>query len=252
MSLHRFFVAPDQIQNECVRLSGGQAHQICKVLRLSKGDHILVLDNRGWQYELVLTEIESSRVVGTVLLKQLSPTEPTVHITLYQSLLKRDNFEWVLQKGTELGITSFVPILTQRTVVRQNSLRENKLTRWQRILSEAAEQSGRGQIPKLAQPVTFQAALQEASSDFSIIPWENERANHIAAAFARAKPFAGQSDIPRISLLIGPEGGFSSDEIDQALTSGITPVTLGPRILRAETAAIVAATLVLHELGELK
>lgn len=252
MTAYRFFISPDQIQNESVILSGDQAHQISSVLRLHDGDHVFVLDNSGWQYEVILHSVESLKVVGSIISKQSSRNEPAVNLTLYQSLLKRDNFEWVLQKGTELGITSFIPIITQRTIVRQKSIRENKLARWQRIVSEAAEQSGRGRIPTLSQPVQFKTAVAAANNEnLAIIPWENAKGENISAAFARSGAGSQEYLLSNIALFIGPEGGFTEVEINDAGSAGIISVTLGPRILRAETAAIVATTLVLHELGEL-
>ncbi len=252
MTPHRFFITPEQIQGESIILSGDQARQITSVLRLREGDHILVLDNSGWQYEAKLISAESTQVVGSIVSKQKECSEATVNLTLYQSLLKHDNFEWVLQKGTELGITSFVPMITQRTIVRLTSIKENKLARWQRIVTEASEQSGRGQIPVLCQPLPFKAALDAANeNDLSLIPWVNETEKNITTALANSAANNPETAPSDIALFIGPEGGFAEEEIIAANSSGIISITLGPRILRAETAAIVASTLILHELGEL-
>ena len=166
-------------------------------------------------------------------------------------MLKQDKFEWVLQKGTELGVASFVPMITERSIVRQTNLKPNKLARWQRIMSEAAEQSGRGRIPTLSAPVEYIAALRQAqASHLAMIPWENEPVNTIGATLdISSHPEA--LPIPVVAILIGPEGGFTDSEIQDARSANILSVTLGPRILRAETAAIVATTITLHELREM-
>ena len=155
MTTHRFFVNKNQIRGENVILTGSQARQIHSVLRLRKGDRIHILDNEGWQYEVELLTVNPDReavaqrhqVTGHIATKSAASGEPAARLTLYQSLLKQDKFEWVLQKGTELGVFSFVPLITERTIVRQTKLKQNKLARWQRIIREAAEQSGRGANP---------------------------------------------------------------------------------------------------------
>ena len=251
MTLHRFFIPPNQIHQETATLSGDQARQIANVLRLGVGDHIYVLDNSGWRYEIKLQSVKSTQAAGSIVNKMPESGEPTAKLTLFQSLLKHDNFEWVLQKGTELGITSFVPIVTQRTIVRQQSIKENKLARWQRIITEAAEQSGRGRIPSLSPPLSFPTALSAANeNDLSLIAWENENEQHIKAVLTKSTKLP-ENALSSTALFIGPEGGFAEDEINEAKAAGVFAVTLGPRILRAETAAIVAAALLQHEFGQL-
>lgn len=248
MTQHRFFIKPEQIKKELVTLSGNQARQIAGVLRLSEGDRIHVLDNQGWGYEVELEMVKSVKVVGRVQKKDREKGEPSVRLTVYQSMLKRDNFEWVLQKGTELGVSKFVPMISQRTIVRLTEIKKNKRQRWERIIIEAAEQSGRGIIPALSQPVSLQAILSaQRNADLTLIPWEKESARSLLAALKQNK----QGTLSNIGLIIGPEGGFAEEEISAAVTAGIIPVTLGPRILRAETAAIAASALLLSELGEM-
>ncbi len=236
--MHRFFVT--DIQDEQVVFSPEQARQISAVLRMEPGQLVIVLDNLGWEYEVELVEVEKRRVTAVIRRKHPAANEPTTRLTLYQSLLKRDNFEWVLQKGTELGITRFVPLLTERTVARL----PKKTHRWQRILTEAAEQSRRGRIPQLAEPMRFPQALANLSpQQTALIPWEKANQTSLRDGLKEAKT--------NISLFIGPEGGFTAEEIEQARQHNLIPVTLGRRILRAETAAIAAAAIILHELGEM-
>ena len=251
MTRHRFFINKTQIRNQSVFITGNQARQVHNVLRLRQGDKICVLDNEDWEFEVELLATNPEQITGLVVAKWQVESEPTSRLTLFQSSLKQDKFEWVLQKGTELGVASFVPMITERSIVRQNTLKQNKLLRWQRIICEAAEQSGRGRIPTLAQPIEYVAALKAAQiSHLAMIPWEYELDKTIATTLALNSRHKSHH-IRKVALLIGPEGGFTESEIQDAQSANIMPVTLGPRILRAETAAIVAAALTFHELGEI-
>ena len=251
MTKHRFFISKEQIRNESVFLTGDQARQIHNVLRLRQGDKIYVLNNEGWEFEVKLLSSKPDQVTGRLVNRWQVESEPTIRLTLFQSRLKQDKFEWVLQKGTELGVASFIPMITERSIVRQNTLKQNKLLRWQRIICEAAEQSGRGQIPTLSQPIEYAAALKAAQTGhLAMIPWENELDKTIAATLALNSQ-SKSHHLRSVALLIGPEGGFTESEIQDAQSANIIPVTLGPRVLRAETAAIVATALTLHELGEM-
>ncbi len=240
--MHRFFVDPEVLQGNRVVLPAVQAHQIRNVLRLRAGSAILVLDNSGAEYEVMLRQVDKQQVVGEAIAKRPSPNEPTVHLTLYQALMKRDKFEWVLQKGTEIGVSQFVPIVTQRSLVQDVDIKEGKLFRWQKIITEAAEQSRRGRIPELHPPQTLTQALAEQPPQPGLIAWEEEDSLTLRdALLARERP-------SHISLFIGPEGGFATEEVEAAQAAGLEAITLGKRILRAETAALVASALVLYEL----
>ncbi len=244
--MHRFFVPPEWIGATHVTLQDAVAHQIRNVLRMHPGDHVVVLDNAGWEYTVTLEDTAAKTITATIADKSPARGEPPVALTLFQALLKKDNFEWVLQKCTEIGVTRFVPLETQRTIVPPDSINAKKRERWERILTEAAEQSRRGRIPELAAPLTFSAALaQRDQFDLVLIPWEDEHALTLGDAFAAHRA------PERLAIIIGPEGGFSPDEIEQARTHNALPVTLGPRILRAETAAIAATLLALYASGAL-
>lgn len=240
--MHRFFVNPQFISETAVSFPPEQAHQLRAVLRMSVGDAVIVLDNAGQEYDVTLTAVDKKQVLGNITARRATTGEPATHLTLYLALLKRDNFEWVLQKGTEIGVNRFVPIITARTVV--TAVKPSKLERWQRILSEAAEQCRRARIPELAVPLTLTAAAAAHGAGVALMPWEEARDVTITAALAE-RP--GRS----IALFIGPEGGFAESEVEYGRAHDLIPVTLGPRILRAETAAIVAATLALQARGDL-
>lgn len=244
--MHYFFITPNQLQDGRVSFSDDQAQQIHRVLRLRPGQRVMVLDNSGWAYEVELTLVSRKETAGEVADRQPAIGEPAVTLTLYQSVVKWDRFEWVLQKGTEVGITRFVPVITERSLLKANdTINPNKVARWQRIIVEAAEQSRRGRLPELAPTVNLLEAMAACSAEASLIPWEEaEGGMTIGTALASRRP---QS----VALFIGPEGGFTEDEVAAGRRRGIIPVSLGRRILRAETAAVVAAALILHEVGEM-
>jgi 16S rRNA (uracil1498-N3)-methyltransferase len=251
MRQYRFFVSANQIHGPRLVLTGNQARQISSVLRMRETEQIIALDDRGWQYDVRLDKVSSDLVKGEVLTKELAIGEPQMELTLYQALLKKDSFEWVLQKGTELGIMHFVPLITQRCVVRQKTIKAAKLQRWRRIIREAAEQSGRGRLPELTAPVLLTEAFEHiAQYDQAFIPWEEEQ--EISLLQALRENSGERLAASRIAIIIGPEGGFGEEEIASAQAFGVRPVTLGPRILRAETAAVVASALALSAAGELE
>ncbi len=241
---HRFFIPPTWINPPFVTLQGETAHQIKNVLRMRPGHEITVLDNSGRAWQVKLITIGKDTVQGEIVSQQATQNEPTCQLTLYQGTLKGEKFEWVLQKGTELGISQFVPMVCQRSVVRDNDLFAKKQTRWQRIIQEAAEQSGREKLPCVGKTVSFAEAIQQIQpSDLAIMAWEESsitlglkevlttKANHVA-------------------LFIGPEGGFTSTEVLMASEVGVQVVTLGGRILRAETASLAVSAVIFYELDQ--
>jgi len=245
--MHRFFVPKENIGDSDVRFSKEQAHQIRNVLRIGSGRNVIVLDNAGSEYEVVLTTVERDTASGRILAKRAAKGEPEVQITLFQALLTREKFEWVLQKCTEIGVARFVPVVTERTIVRDTSIKPGKFERWRQIITEAAEQSHRGIIPQLARPVTLPEALLETKDcDQTLIAYECEQGATLREALRTGPTASG-----KIAVFIGPEGGFAEHEVELAREHSAVPVSLGPRILRTETAAIVAASLILYELGQM-
>ncbi len=248
MSANRFFVPLSQFEGNSVRLSAEQAHQVCHVLRLKAGDAIIVLDGAGNEYDVKLTTAHRCEAVGQITDRRKAMGEPAVEIALFQSLLSREKFEWVLQKGTEVGVSRFIPVQTERTLVRARQIDSKKIVRWQRIVTEAAEQSHRGRIPDIEPAIPFAQALSRLSEfDRSLIAATSGPAGTLTEALA-----GGDQAMTSVAILTGPEGGFSDDETAQARAAGAVPVNLGPRILRTETAALVVPALVLHELGQMQ
>lgn len=248
MTLHRFFVAPQAIRDNRVLMRGPVVHQIRDVLRLKPGDAIVLLDNSGWAYRVEIVTLDREALRGRVVDKWRLETEAVTRITLYQGLLKGQKFEWVLQKGTELGVAAFVPLLAARCVIGSlEDVTEVRMARWQKIIVEAAEQAGRAILPSISAAMLFAHACEQAmrSGGLSLIPYEGEHSYGLREAL---------QNIPKskeINLFIGPEGGFADEEIMQAREHNVVPVSLGPRILRAETAGLVAVAAILYEFGDL-
>jgi 16S rRNA (uracil1498-N3)-methyltransferase len=245
MRTDRFFILESDITHERVTLSSAQAHQIRSVLKLRAGDKIIVLDNTGFEYEVALEKLAKDKAIGKILQKRVATSEPRLQITLYQSLLARGKFEHVLQKCTEVGVVCFVPVITQRTIVRDASITSQKLSRWRRIIQEAAEQSYRGRIPQLRNAAHFETIATELEKyDLALI--FSPQGQPLRDVFSKIDPAP-----TNIGLLIGPEGGFTEAEVGAAYGLGAKAVGLGPRILRTETAAVVTSALILYELDKM-
>ncbi len=246
--MHRFFVPPDCIQGDAVALPGDVARQLARVLRARPGDQVIVLDSSGWEYQVTLTRVDAGLATGTVTGRQASQGEPQVRVTLYLGVLKGDKLELVLQKCTELGVAAFVPVFCARSVPRdrQGQWAEGRYPRWRKIIAEAAEQSRRGLLPSLEAPLEFQQAC-DTCQGLGLVPWEEERTTGLRAALVGWRKGGGP-----IGIFIGPEGGFTREEVDYARARGIVPVSLGRRILRAETASIAAVAAIMYDLGEME
>jgi 16S rRNA (uracil1498-N3)-methyltransferase len=244
ITMHRFFISNDSFAGDNISITGQPVYQITRVLRLKPGDHIIVLDDTGWEYETAIESITRDIVQGRVIKKEPGIGEPKINLTLYQALLKTDKFELVLQKGVELGVTSFVPFVSERCVVRKPS--ESKIERWRSIIREAAEQSRRARLPVLHSVVSLNEAYKQVKKP-ALILWEGEKAQSIAATMK--SPLFSKTQA--ISVFIGPEGGFAQAEIELARQHSIVPVGLGNRILRAETAGLVAISAIMYEKGEM-
>ena len=247
--MHRFFVSPDSIDGDRFVLAGDLAHQLANVLRAGPGTQIILLDDSGWEHLVTLDRVSPSDVQGRITERTPSKGEPAIRITLYLALLKASKFDLVLQKGTELGVSEFVPVSCSRSVSKDVGGRAaGRYQRWRRIVTEAAEQSGRGRLPILKPIVDFSAAC-DAVEEPAVIPWEEESETGLKAALGRYWQ-SGRANTA-VSIFTGPEGGFTRQEVDYARARGIVPVSLGRRILRAETAPIATIAAILYEMGDL-
>jgi 16S rRNA (uracil1498-N3)-methyltransferase len=255
MSAGRFFVEREIISSaDSFSLPVAIAQQVRQVLRLRAGDTITLLDGTGIAYICELQSVARDDVRACVCDRSPLRTEPRVRVSLYQGLLKAAKFEWIVQKGTELGLTRFVPFASAHSISGLEDVSAAKYSRWRSIATEAAEQSERGMVPEISMPMTFAQAVTSDIGDLKLIAWEGVAMGTLAAQTIMETVYTHAETsgmLAAISIVIGPEGGFTSDEIDLACQHGFHVVTLGPRILRAETAALVAVTLALSAAGEM-
>lgn len=249
--MHRFFVEPEQIIGSSTVITGSDAHHISGVLRLCPGEQIVVCDGEGYEYQGDIVECGKTEVTARIRLVRKSHSEPPTRVILAQGLPKKaEALELVIQKATELGVSRLVPLITERTVARPKEEKlHNRQTRWNRIALEAAKQSQRAKVPTIDQPMKLYDFLDSIPRDaLCIIPYEMEK----SVGIREVLHWEQEKHYPRsVVILIGPEGGFSSHEVDEARRAGAVPVSMGPRILRTETAGITALGIVLYELGDL-
>ena len=240
----RFFVEPGQLQPDFLVLTGENA-QHAKVLRIKCGEEVLVCDGQGAEAVCTVSDVSPGQVGLVVKKRQESSAEAAVKVSVYMAFSKGDKLEHVIQKATELGAYEIVAFPSNRCVSRpdEKSLK-NKLERWQKIAASAAEQSGRGVIPKVLTLKSYDEALNRAAqADMPILFYENEQATKLRMALD-SKPFT------TAALLTGPEGGLEPSEVDKASRAGLRVCTLGKRILRCETAPLCALSAVMYHSGE--
>ena len=235
--MRRFFVPPEALQSDRVVLPPEESRHATAVLRLRSGERIIVFDGRGQDYLVELTAV-TPRVVEGRVIETHAGARPAVHLTLVQGVPKGAKMDTIIRMGTELGIARFVPVLTRRAVTRPAPAR---VDRWRRIAAAAAKQSGRSTLPEVTAPRPVAQVWPGLSGTLALIPWEGEKSRSLAMVLqAYRRP-------PAVTICIGPEGGWAEEEIRAAVAQGVHPVTLGPLILRTETAGLVTAAMVFYE-----
>lgn len=247
MGQHRFYVPPKGWHGKSVYIYGKDAQQIRVVLRLRPGDTVRVFDGTGVEWSAVLQEVQHDKVVASLHEVVKGCSEPSLHITVVQSLARGDKVEQVIQRGTEIGVSRFVLVEAERSVVRLEGTRaEDRLKRWRRIAKEAAEQARRVVVPAVEGvfPLKEAFVLLQATQKLMLHPMDG--------AVSLAKWAQQMQGRPHLSLFVGPEGGFSDSEVSLGVAFGALPITLMPRILRTETAALVAVSqlLLLEQLDD--
>ncbi|MBI3549372.1 MAG: 16S rRNA (uracil(1498)-N(3))-methyltransferase [Elusimicrobia bacterium] len=238
-------------------LTGPEAYHITKVLRYKEGHSVELFDGKGGRYTGVIRKVYEDGVDGEVTGTVESPHPgPKVRLNLYQGLLKASRWEFVLEKGTEIGVSTFIPVTTSRTVVllREEERIHNKIERWGKIVMASAKQCRRADLPTIQSPVPLRDALKTAAEDGPILfAWEKMAGSSAKSTVREALHAAlkDSKDSITVSLFIGPEGGFHDEEVDLAEVHGATLFALGSNTLRAETASLAAAALIFYELGAL-
>ena len=265
--MQHFFTSPENIREKEIIITGDDVNHIKNVLRMKPCEEISVSNGEDMkEYRCEISSIEDDRVVCTLMFVKESGVELPVNVTLFQGLPKGDKMETIIQKCTELGIYSVVPVNTKRCVMKLDPKKEkSRIARWQGIAEAAAKQSQRGVIPEIKPVMSFKEAVNLASGfEAKSIPYElaegmNDTKNWIDSIIKCASECtlkqkgdnAANPDVacrPNVAVFIGPEGGFTGEEINYAQEAGITPISLGKRILRTETAGMTVMSILMYEL----
>ncbi len=243
--MQHFYVDSEAVREETVCISGSDYNHIKNVLRMKPGEELTVVDGESREYLCEVSEYGEKTVLCRIKESRLSANELPCKVVLFQGLPKKDKLELIIQKAVELGVSKVVPVLTKRAVVVPGPKEKEarKTERFNSIALAAAKQCGRGVVPEVSPVVTFKEALAEAETmDIALIPYELaddvERSREIIRSL---------KDKKSIAVFIGPEGGFDRTEVEEALERKVVPITLGKRILRTETAAICALSLIMYE-----
>ncbi|MBI2251854.1 MAG: 16S rRNA (uracil(1498)-N(3))-methyltransferase [Armatimonadetes bacterium] len=234
----RVYLPSGEIKKNKLLLKGSNFKYLHRVLRLTKNDNFWVFDGSGKEYLVKIINLGYKFIEAEILEEKELLTDPYFNLVLFQSLIKKDNFEWVVQKATEIGVSKIVPLITAYTdfFLNKDSYKE----RWEKIAQSASAQSGRKKIPVIDKIRNFEEVLKDIKDlDLSIAPYELEKTQKIKLP---------RKNLKNIGIFIGPEGGFTEEEISKLFSLGVKKVTLGPRILRSETAALVALSLILDQL----
>lgn len=239
--MFNFFVDSSSILGDVVTISGNDFNHVKNVLRMKVGDEFLISHDSKSSLCSIL-EFTDSTVIAKIINEDFQNTELPVKFYLFQGLPKSDKFELIIQKAVELGVYEIIPVEMDRCVVKlENKKKDSKVERWQAIAESAAKQSKRTLIPKVNSVLTFRQALEKAKSlDIFVAPYENALGMQATKDFL-SKIKSGAS----VGIIIGPEGGFSDNEISKVLETGGASVSLGKRILRTETAAITTLSLLM-------
>jgi len=237
MTLRRFVIPPDAVADDRVVLRGGEARHAATVLRMQRGDRVIVLDGSGLERIVELTSVSPQETVGRVLETRQTTLRQTGFI-LIQGVPKASKMDDIIRMGTELGVAEFMPVLTNRTVGESSGRAE----RWRRIGAAAAKQSGRADVPAVRDPQPLGEVLRHLpAGTVLLVLWEGEHTRTIASTLTRHPRPA------HIAILVGPEGGLDAGEVRLATAQGGVPVTLGPLVFRTETAGVAALAMMLYE-----
>ena|SRR5262245_19586488 len=246
MQRHRFYAAPNQFSDLRVQLDNIQSHHLWRVLRLREGASVYVFDGLGKEWECRVLSAGKGAAELEIIQQLTTVVESPLQITLAQALIKNDRFEWIVQKTTELGVTRIVPLMTMHSsILKAEDRAEKQLQRWHRISLEALKQCGRRKLVEITEPISlenFCESREKGSTNLLFSECAGRRLNEIREGL----PVNG-----KINLMIAAEGGWSDQELQTTEAFHFIPIHLGARILRSETAAIVAVSLVQYLFGDL-
>lgn len=237
-----YYTEPENIFTSFLRINGSEAHHISKVMRHKIGEMLYVTDGIGNEYQTMIKKIDNKLIEASILNQSRNTREPRVRISLAQSVIKISHMDLIVEKSTELGVHDIIPIISHRTIAR---ISETKIERYQKVMMTAMKTSIRTHLPHISKSIKFNDLLQIFKNyDQVILAYEDEKKNRLADIISN-------NILNRILLIIGPEGGFTNEEIDQAINNNAKCITIGQRRLRSETAAIAALSLLLYQLKEM-
>ncbi|MCI8659277.1 MAG: 16S rRNA (uracil(1498)-N(3))-methyltransferase [Lachnospiraceae bacterium] len=243
--MHHFFVTPAQVKDGCCYITGQDVNHIRNVLRMKQGELIAVRDGVSRNYICRIEKVGTDEICTRIVEEEDRKSELSARIYLFQGLPKSDKMDWIIQKAVELGAFQIVPVATRRSVVKLDKKKaEARVRRWNTIAEGAAKQCGRSVLPQVTDVVEFSKACAMAGEmDLGLIPYE------LAEGMERTKEIL-KSLAPgmKVGILIGPEGGFDVEEVEEAKAAGLCPVTLGRRILRTETAGMAVLSILMFHL----
>lgn len=249
--MHKFFTPKELINGDVAKITGDDVKHIYKVLRISEGEKVILNNCEGIEYLAEVTYVGKQEVLLEILEKLDLNNESDIKIYLFQGLPKAQKMDLIVQKGTELGINEFIPVITHRVDVKLRG-EFKKLDRLNRIALEAAKQSKRSIVPKVSEPLEFEEMLERINSlDLFIVPYENANNFGIKTLINQLRKGESTEKIKSVGIFVGPEGGIEEFEIEKLNEKGAHIVTLGKRILRTETAGFVATSLIQYELSDL-
>ena len=246
--MRRFLIHKPESIGSSLLIAGSDAKHVCNVLRMKPGDFIYLFDNAGFDYKAKIVSTSPAKVAVSIIERFPSKAESSLKIILAQAFLKDRKMDTLVRHITELGVNAFIPFFAQRSVARPDQHRlKARMDRWKKIAGEALKQCGRGEIPEMHVADSFEAMLGFGKGcDAKIVFWENEFTPiHSDRLGSPDKP------VRRIAIVLGPEGGFTKEEIEKAKSSGFLSASLGPRILKADTAAVAACALVQYLFGDM-
>ncbi len=258
-----FYVNPENVKKDCLKIVGEEAKHIACVLRHQKGETIDVVDGCGVKYKVLIQDLGKSYVEGKILSKKRMKNEPISHLTLAQAICKGMRMDFLIEKATEIGVSTIIPILTEKGVVKMGKIAEKdgsasptakrKTERWRRLAIASMKQSLRSILPDIQTPIRFDDFLPKIKTfDLCLIASLEKWAKSLRDHDELKKRLRNRKDFLRhVLIMVGPEAGFTQDELSKAKAFGAIPITLGLRRLRTETAGIVFSSLVLYELENL-
>jgi len=246
--MRRFFVDEIRSTQGSFAITGAEAKHMTRVLRMEPGERMVLLDSKGTRFQAVIKEVSRRHVLVNLEKPLPAPAPSPVHMTLCQSLLKSQHMDLLVEKTSELGVDRVLPFISERTVVKVNGDKaQGKLRRWQEMAQSAAKQSDRAMPAEIGPLYFYDQMLAALAKELAlkIILWEQEGIRSLKDLLRSNSP------APRVLAMVGPEGGFTEREVKQAYEAGFVSVSLGRRILRAETAAISLVTIIQYEWGDL-